>query len=53
MSNYQFSESVEHYLNHIGKLTSKLDYENKKFILSKLCFGEEFQKAIKFLDNLK
>jgi len=53
MRDHQLSESVEHYITHIGKLTSKLDYENKKVILSKLCSGEEFQEAIKCLDNLK
>ena len=50
MRYHVISESVEHYLTHIGKLTSKLDYENKKVILSKLCSGEELQEAIRCLN---
>jgi len=46
------SEPARFYLEHIGIITCKQDYLNKRTVLGKIARCEEFGLAIKVLNNL-
>ena len=45
--------SVLHYLSHIGKVNGEQDYENKKFVLGKLCKDGELEEAVACLNSIE